>query len=144
MIVLHILTHLPPDAAILTLTVGLLLIYLELNRPGWILPGAAGLLLILLAIDSFRHFQLRPPAILLIVTATAVLVVNLLRPTHSLTAVAATVALVLGFDELVRGPATFHVHALTAATCGLVLGAGTWLLTSIARHARTSKRVRLT
>ena len=144
MIVLHALTHLSPDVAILTLTAGLLLIYLELNRPGWVLPGVTGLLLSLLSIDSLHHFQLRPPAILLIATASAVLFVNLLRPTHSLAAVAATLTLIFGFDDLVRGPAIFTVHTLTAATCGLILGAGTWLLTSIARRARTNKRVRLT
>ncbi len=140
---LHALTHLSPDAAILVLTAGLLLIYLELNRPGWIVPGTIGLLLILLTVASLLRFQLRIPAVLLIATATAVLVVNLLRPTHSLAAIASTVALILGFDDLVRGPGSLDVHASTAGICGLILGAGTYLLTGIARRARTNKRVRL-
>jgi membrane-bound serine protease (ClpP class) len=139
---LHALTHLSPDAAVFTLTAGLLLIYLELNRPGWIIPGATGLLLTLFAVASLLHDQLRIPAVLLLFSGTAVLVANLLRPTHSLAAIAATVALILGFDDLVRGPGTIDVHASTAAVCGLVLGAGTYLLTGIARRARTNKRVR--
>jgi hypothetical protein len=44
----------------------------------------------------------------------------------------------------VRGPGPIDVHASTAAICGLLLGAGTYLLTGIARRARTNKRVRLT
>lgn len=141
---LYTLTHLSPDAAVFVLTGGLLLIYLELNRPGWIVPGATGLLLALFASASLLHDQLRTPAVVLLVTGVAVLVVNLLRPTHSLAAIAATLALILGFDDLVRGPGTLYVHASTAAVCGLVLGAATYLLTAIARRARTNKRVRLT
>jgi membrane-bound serine protease (ClpP class) len=138
------LTHLSPDAALFLLTFGLLLIFLELNRPGWIIPGGFGLLVSLLSIDSLRLLHHRPTAKQLIVTATGVLLVNLLRPTHIPAAVAATLALVLGFQYLVRGPATFQVHALTAATCGILLGVASFLLTSIARRARTNKRVRLT
>jgi membrane-bound serine protease (ClpP class) len=137
------LTHLSPDAALLVLTLGLLLIFLELNRPGWIIPGVAGLLLVLFSIDSLRRFQPRPSAILLILTASAVLLVNLLRPTHSPAAIASTLALLLGFHYLVRGPGTSRVHPLTAAACGLILGSASYLLTTIARRARTNKRVRL-
>ena len=144
MTLLQTLTHLSPDAAVFTLTASLLLIYLELNRPGWIIPGTIGLLLALFAVASLLHDQLRIPAVLLLLTGTAVLVVNLLRPTHSLAAIAATLAFILGFDGLVRGTGSLDVHASTAAVCGLVLGAGTYLLTGIARRARTNKRVRLT
>jgi fumarate reductase subunit D len=41
---LNTLTHLSPDSALLLLTFAVLLIYVELNRPGWILPGALGLI----------------------------------------------------------------------------------------------------
>lgn len=141
---LKALTHLSPDAALLLLTLGLLLIYVELNRPGWILPGAVGLLLSLLSIPSLARFDLQPAAVLLVGTATALLALNLVRPVHTLAAAAATLALVLGFARLIHGPGDARVHVVTAILCGLILGVGTSVLTAIARRARTNKRVRLT
>ena len=142
-IALKTLTHLSPDPALVLLTFGLLLIYLELNRPGWILPGALGLLLSLLAIASLLRLDLRWPAVLLIGTAIALLSISLIRATHPLVAAAATLALILGFARLTSGPGDLRVHAITASICGLILGAGTSVLTAIARRARTNKRVRL-
>ncbi len=49
------LSHLSPDAALLVLTLGLLLIYVELNRPGWIVSGAVGLLAVLFAVASLAR-----------------------------------------------------------------------------------------
>ena len=34
------LARLSPNSALLMLTLGILLIYVELNRPGWVVPGA--------------------------------------------------------------------------------------------------------
>ncbi len=143
MIVLRTLTHLSPDAALLLFTGGLLLIYLELNRPGWIIPGAAGLLLTLLSVASLLRFPVRIPAVILLLTASAVFALNLLRRTHALIAALATFALTLSFLYLVPGPVALRIHPATAISCGLVLGAATSLLTAIARRARTSKRGRL-
>jgi membrane-bound serine protease (ClpP class) len=137
------LAHLRPDAALFLMTFGLLLIYVELNRPGWILPGAIGLLLTLLSIASILRLNLRPPAALLVVAAMAVLTLNLLRPIHVFLAAIASLALIAGFAYLIPGPANSRVHPSTAILCGLILGAGTSVLTSIARRARTNKRVRL-
>jgi len=140
---LNTLTHLSPDATLLLLTFGLLLIYVELNRPGWILPGVLGLLLSLLAAASLLRLDLRWPAVVLVATAVALLALNLIRATHPLVAAAATLALILGFARLIDGPGDSRVHAVTASICGLILGIGTSLLTAIARRARTNKRVRL-
>jgi hypothetical protein len=57
--------------------------------------------------------------------------------------VAATLALILGFARLTNGPGDVRVHAITASVCGLILGAGTSVLTAVAHRARTNKRVRL-
>ena len=115
------LARLGPDAAVLLLTLGLLLVWLELNRPGWILPGALGLLFVLLA------------------TAAALLLLDLLRPTPSAVALAAILALVLGLLRLVVAPAPPRVHLATAIACGLLLGGSTSVLTRIARRARANK-----
>lgn len=131
------LSHLPPDIALLVLTLGLLLIYVELNRPGWVVSGAVGLLATLFAVASLGRMELNMGAIALVATAVALLVLGLRRRMQGIVAVAATLALVLGFEYLVRGPA--GMHTLTAVACGVVLGAGTSILTRIARRARTNK-----
>ena len=130
---------LAPDSAILLLTLGVLLIYVELNRPGWIVPGACGLLLALLSVGSLLRLDLSLAAVALLATAAALLVLDLLRATPVLVAVAATLALILSLDHLVLGPARLQVHAVTAVACGLLLGGGTSVLTRIARRARANK-----
>jgi len=131
-----VLTHLTPDAAIATLTLGILLIYLELNRPGIILPGTAGLILTLLAAASLPAHTLNPNALLLLTFASILLILGLrTRPDPWLTA-ASTLSLIAGFGLLTRSP---RVHPLIAILCGLILGAGTTLLTRIARRARVNK-----
>jgi membrane-bound ClpP family serine protease len=138
---LESMLHAGPDGAVLLLTFGLVLICVELNRPGWILPGTLGLLLVLFAVASLLRLELSLAGLALLATAAALLLLDLLRPTPTIVAVAATLALVLGFAHLVRGPAPRDVHALTAIGCGLLLGAGTSVLTRIARRARANKAV---
>ena len=133
--------HLAPDHALLLFTLGLLLIYVELNRPGWIVPGACGLLLALLATASLLRLNLSLVAVTLLATAAALLLLDLLRPAPALVALAATVALILGFDRLVQGPEQLRIHAPVAVLCGLVVGGATSVLTRIARRARANKAV---
>jgi membrane-bound serine protease (ClpP class) len=129
--------NLPPDAALLLLTLGVLLIYAELNRPGWVVPGAAGLLATLLGAGALWRERPAPVALLLCGTAVLLLALDLQRPTHVLVSVAATLALVMGFC-LLGGRQL--LHTATALFCGVVLGAATAVLTRIARRARTNKR----
>jgi membrane-bound serine protease (ClpP class) len=137
---LKTLANLSPDNALILLTLGLLLIYVELNRPGWIITGALGLLASLFAIASLLRLELNPAAIALICTAVALLGLDLLRRTQPMVVVAATLALVLGFSHLVLGaPEALRIHTVTAVVCGVVIGVGTSILTRIARRARTNK-----
>lgn len=136
---LRAMAHLSPDAAILVLTLGLLLIYVELNRPGWIITGAFGLLASLFAIASLLRLDLNHGAMVLVCSAVLLLVLDLLRRTPPLVGAAATLALVLGFNHLVLGPGGLRVHLLTAVAGGVILGGGTSILTRIARRARTNK-----
>jgi len=133
------LLRLSPDGCVLLFTFGVLLIYVELNRPGSILPGAVGLLLALLAVAPFFHQHLSPAAILAIAVGGALLARGLRRSTSAITPVAATLCLVFGLLYLVRGAGSVRVHASTAVPCGLVLGLGTSILTRIARRARLNK-----
>jgi membrane-bound serine protease (ClpP class) len=130
---------LSPDTAILCFTLGLLLIYLELNRPGTILPGAVGLLITLLAIAALLQSPIHVSGVVLIAIATGLLLLDLLRQTPLLLAVSATAALIFGFLHLTAGAVKPHVHVAVATGCGLILGTGTSLLTRLARRARANK-----
>jgi len=132
------LAMLDADWAIVMLTVGLLLIYLELNRPGWVIPGVVGLLAVLFAIASVGRLGLSLGGVALVMTGAGLLTVDLVRRTPVVVAVAATLALVLGFRELIAGP---QVHVVTAVVCGGILGVGTAILTRVARRARTNKEL---
>ena len=139
------LAHLPallahsPDACIRLLTLGLALIYLELNRPGSILPGATGLLAVLLSIAGLAHFRLDPIGICLLLAGFLLLLIGLLRTIGPTAAVLDAVLLIFGFQDLVTGPGNLHVQRLTAIFCGLLIACGTSILTRIARRARTNK-----
>jgi membrane-bound serine protease (ClpP class) len=125
---------LSPDQAILLLTLGVLLIYVELNRPGWIVPGALGLLAALIAMAALMQDGIRPVAAVLCATAIALFAVALRRTVPWVVAAAATLPLALGLAQI-----DANVHAVIAVPCGLLLGAGTSLLTRIARRARVNK-----
>jgi membrane-bound serine protease (ClpP class) len=127
-----------PSAAVLLLTAGTLLVYLELNRPGFILPGALGLLSCLLAMYALARGPFHPIALVLLLSAIALLSVDLVRPTPIPVAVAATLALILGLRGLLPNPGQPLALAV-AVGCGLVLGISTSVLTRIARRARANK-----
>jgi membrane-bound serine protease (ClpP class) len=130
---------LAPDAAIVCLTLGVALIYWELNRPGGILPGALGLLLFLYAISAFNRAGLQPTALVLVVSATVLLALGLRYPLPAIVSIASTSALILGLYLLVRLPFS-SLHAATSLLCGLFLGTASARLVDIARLARRNKR----
>jgi membrane-bound serine protease (ClpP class) len=130
--------HLPPDAAILGLTLGILLIYWELNRPGTILPGALGLLAVLFSIAALLHTELQPAGIILIATAILLLALGLRYTLPAIVPTAATIALILGLYLLTQTPAN-KIHASVSLFCGLILGTSTSRLAAIAHRARRNK-----
>lgn len=132
------LATLTPDRALLLLTTCVLLIYVELNRPGWIFPGAVGLLGSLLALKSILRLDLKLAAVALVCGGVALLLLGVRRNTPLVVAIAATLSLCLGFDHLIA-PSNLQVHGSVAVGCGVILGASTWILTRIARRARTNK-----
>jgi membrane-bound serine protease (ClpP class) len=133
------LIHLSPDAALALLTVGIFLIYLELNRPGSILPGAFGITAVLLAAAALARTSLNPSSILLIFIGMTVFARGIRRNTPSYLYAIATVCLLLGFLRLVITPSAIHIHWYAAAPCALLLGISTAFLTRIARRARRNK-----
>lgn len=136
---LPLLATLSPNATVLILTAGLALIALELNRPGSILPGAAGLLLTLLAIASLSLRHPRSGPAFLIATSMAVLLLQCRRTLLWLIPAGATVLLGFSIATLLPPGASPAISTWVALPCGLILGAGITLLTRIARRARQNK-----
>jgi membrane-bound serine protease (ClpP class) len=137
------LSHINPDAAIVLFTLGTLLIYLELNRPGSILPGALGLLLTLLAIAAILPQHLAPFGLILLAAASLLFLINLRHALHQTVAILSTICLIFGFQYLLQNPTQPRLHTATSMACGLLLGVSSTLLTNIARRARANKRLDL-
>jgi membrane-bound serine protease (ClpP class) len=136
---LPLLSTLSPNIAVLLLTLGFALIALELNRPGLILPGAAGLLLALLSIASLLRFHPSAEALLEIVASMALLLLQFRRTALWIVACSATIVLTLGLVSLLPPTAGLEVSPWIAVPCGLFLGVGITVLTRIARRARQNK-----
>jgi len=121
------------DIALIALTLGILLLYIELNRPGRVLPGAIGLLLALLAMPSLFANGIHSVALPVLLGASVVLLaLGLRRKVHILVSVAATLGLILSFNAIEGDTAL-------AIPCGLSLGVTSSLLANIARRARANK-----
>ncbi len=129
-----------PDLAILMLVLGGLLIYLEFNVPGTIVPGALGTLLVVLSLFALNLLPVRDTAVLLLIAAIALMVLDLKFAGHGILAAAGIVCLVLGMMTLVDGPVPeLRVHPATALAAGVGFGLITVFLLRLALRARRSK-----
>jgi membrane-bound serine protease (ClpP class) len=93
-----------PNIALLMLVGGALLIYLEFNTPGTIVPGALGTLMVLLAVFGLNLLPIRYTAVLLLVAALGLLVLEAKVGGHGALAVAGIVCLTFGMLTLVAAP----------------------------------------
>ncbi|MBV8282816.1 MAG: nodulation protein NfeD [Candidatus Eremiobacteraeota bacterium] len=129
-----------PNLAVLILVLGGLLIYLEFNTPGTIIPGALGTLLLLTALFALNMLPVRYTAVMLLIAAFALLVLEAKFPSHGVLASAGILALVFGTLTLVEGPIPeMRVHISTAIACGVAFGLITVFLVRIAIRARRNK-----
>ena len=129
-----------PNLAVLILLAGALLIYMEFNTPGTIIPGALGTLLVLLALFSLNLLPVRYTSLALIVGAIVLMVLEAKFPSHGILAATGTIALVLGLMTLVAGPIPeMRVQFATAIATGLAFGLITTFLVRIAWRARRNK-----
>jgi membrane-bound serine protease (ClpP class) len=129
-----------PNLAVLILLAGALLIYMEFNTPGTIIPGALGTLLVLVALFSLNLLPVRYTSLALIVGAIILMVLEAKFPSHGILAATGTIALVLGTLTLVAGPIPeMRVQLATAIATGLAFGLITTFLVRIAWRARQNK-----
>jgi len=130
-----------PDAGLVLLTIGLLLIYLECNRPGRVVPLGLGLLAVLVALHRLQQTGIRECVVVAGGLAVVLFLLELYRPVPMVVPAAATLAMFAAFDG-VRNRASSQIeHGLVAASCALVLGVSTSWLARIAYRARANKAV---
>ncbi len=130
-----------PDAAIVMLSSGLLLVSWELNRPGLVLPGACGLLAVLLALAALQPAASGISAGCFAAAALLLLFSLRLRIPLALEG-AAALALVAGFwsiDGFRQPSGGSRAHMAVAIACGSLLGFASIFLARIARRARRNK-----
>ncbi|HUY80245.1 MAG TPA: nodulation protein NfeD [Acidobacteriaceae bacterium] len=129
-----------PNLAVLILIIGALLIYLEFNSPGTIIPGALGTLLLLTSLFALNLLPIRYTALMLIIGAFVLLMLEVKFPSHGILASAGIIALIFGTLTLVNGPIPeMRVHPATAIASGLGFGLVTSFLVRIAWRARKYK-----
>ncbi|SFS21266.1 Nodulation efficiency protein NfeD [Granulicella pectinivorans] len=129
-----------PDVAVFLLVIGGLLIYLEFNVPGTVVPGALGTLLFLLGVFGLNLLPVRHTAVLLLVAAFCLMALEFKFASHGVLAAAGVGALMFGLATLVDGPIdALRVHTGTAIGAGLGFGAISFGLAWVAMQARKNK-----
>jgi membrane-bound serine protease (ClpP class) len=129
-----------PDLAVLLLIVGGLLIYLEFNIPGTIVPGTLGTFLLLLGIFGLNLLPIRHTSIALLLAAIVLMALETKFPAHGILALTGIAALVFGLATLVDGPISeLRVHLGTAIGAGVGFGVISFTLAWIALRAHKSK-----
>jgi membrane-bound serine protease (ClpP class) len=129
-----------PDLAVFLIVIGGLLIYLEFNVPGTVVPGALGTLMVLLGLFGLNLLPVRHTAIALLFAALVLIVLETKFASHGILALAGTLALVFGLATLVDGPIIeFRVHLAMAIGAGVGFSVISFVLAWIAARARRSK-----
>ncbi|MGA3131235.1 MAG: nodulation protein NfeD [Terracidiphilus sp.] len=129
-----------PNIALLFLVGGALLIYLEFNSPGTIVPGALGTLMVLLAIFALDLLPIRYTAVLLLIAAMVLLILEAKFGGHGALAIAGIVCLTFGTLTLVAAPVPeLRVSLWVAIAVSAGFGAITVFLLRLAVRARRRK-----
>ena len=129
-----------PNIALLLLVGGALLIYLEFNTPGTIVPGALGTLMVLLAIFGLNLLPIRYTAVLLLVAALGLLVLEAKIGGHGALATAGIVCLAFGTLTLVAAPVPeMAISPWVAFSVSAAFGAITVFLARLVVRAQRMK-----
>ncbi len=129
-----------PNIALLFLVGGALLIYLEFNAPGTIVPGALGTLMVLLGIFGLNLLPIRFTAVLLLVAAMALLILEAKVGGHGALAIAGIICLTFGMLTLVAAPVPeMGISPLVAISVSAAFGAITVFLLRLVVRARRRK-----
>ena len=129
-----------PNIALLLLVGGALLIYLEFNTPGTIVPGALGTLMVLLGIFALDLLPIRFTAVMLLLAALGLILLEAKFGGHGVLGVAGIVCLTFGTLTLIAAPIPeLRINPWVAVGVSLGFGAVTVFLVRIAMKARKLK-----
>jgi membrane-bound serine protease (ClpP class) len=129
-----------PNIALLLLVGGALLIYLEFNTPGTIVPGALGTLMVLLAVFALDLLPIRFTSVLLLIAALVLLVLEAKFGGHGALAIAGILCLAFGMLTLVAAPVPeMAVSPWVAFAVSAAFGTITVFLIRLAVRARRMK-----
>ncbi len=129
-----------PNIALLLLVGGALLIYLEFNAPGTIVPGALGTLMVLLAIFGLDLLPIRYTSVLLLLAALVLLLLEAKFGGHGALAIAGIVCLTFGTLTLVAAPVPeMAISPWVAFAVSAAFGCITVFLVRLAVRARRRK-----
>ncbi|HEY1579815.1 MAG TPA: nodulation protein NfeD [Terracidiphilus sp.] len=129
-----------PNIALLLLVGGALLIYLEFNTPGTIVPGALGTLMLLLGIFALDLLPIRFTAVMLLIAAFGLMLLEAKFGGHGVLAVAGIVCLTFGTLTLIAAPIPeLRVNPWVAVGVSLGFGSITVFLVRLAMKARRLK-----
>jgi membrane-bound serine protease (ClpP class) len=129
-----------PNIALMLLVCGALLIYLEFNAPGTIVPGALGTLMALLGVFGLDLLPIRYTAVLLLVAAFALMALEAKFGGHGALAIAGIVCLLFGTLTLVSAPIPqMAVSPWVALAVSAGFGGITVFLVRLAVRARRMK-----
>jgi membrane-bound serine protease (ClpP class) len=129
-----------PNIALLLLVGGAMLIYLEFNTPGTIVPGALGTLMVLLGVFGLNLLPIRYTAVLLLLGAVVLLVLEAKFGGHGALAIAGILCLTLGTLTLIAAPIPeLAIHPWVAIAVSTAFGGITAFLVRLAVRARRIK-----
>jgi len=129
-----------PNIALLFLVGGALLIYLEFNSPGTIVPGTLGTLMVLLAVFALNLLPVRYTAVLLLLAAIVLLVLEAKFGAHGALAIAGIVCLTFGMLTLVAAPVPeMRVSPLLAIGVSAAFGTITVFMVRLVIRAQKRK-----
>jgi membrane-bound serine protease (ClpP class) len=129
-----------PNVALLLLVGGALLVYVEFNTPGTIVPGALGTLMVLLGVFALDLLPIRFTAVLLLVAALGLILLEAKFGGHGVLAVAGIVCLTFGTLTLVSAPVQeMQVSPVVAFSVSAGFGIITVFLVRLAVRSRQLK-----
>lgn len=129
-----------PNIALLLLVGGALLIYLEFNTPGTIVPGALGTLLVLLGVFGLNLLPIRYTAVLLLIGAIVLMALEAKFGGHGALAIGGIVCLMFGTLTLVAAPIPqMGISPWVAIAVSAGFGGITVFLVRLAVRARRRK-----
>jgi membrane-bound serine protease (ClpP class) len=129
-----------PNIALLFLVGGALLIYLEFNTPGTIVPGALGTLMLLLGVFALDLLPIRFTAVMLLLAAFGLMLLEAKFGGHGVLAIAGIVCLTFGTLTLIASPIPeLRINPWVAVGVSLGFGSITVFLVRLALKAQRLK-----